>query len=1669
MKTKKFLRTVAFALSIVMIFSIVPTGYLLAYGEDISPTDEPVSQWQQIGSTIDFSAEQIPGHVTNAQVIFPQQFANQTVLNVNPMATYPASNWGNTHAQWALPLTSGEWGIGDNNLVRIEFDLWTEWNRQHTNGWEARFNSNAGTTAFVGTLFGVRSTSNGSHPAGPNQNTHLRFVTSESPQTTNARNNAPTEIIRNNIPRHTLNRVVLEANLVTQVGQLIVRDAGGVELARRDNILLPTGDLTSFSFGAVRDGGNTWAGPNEWVPTGANTNYGAKIGNIAVFGAIYGGQVPVVSPTSVVISGIGPTPTIEFGAGSLPGNRTFEASAIAMPVNATDRSVTWSASPAGILNLVQTTDGRVTVTGQAAGTATLTATANMLGADNAPITSSVVVTVVYVAGEVEPMPDFAWLLSQGYYLHSGSNFDPTGDRPTWLFASGNPRPPTGNGDWAWLARETQPQINHYYRFETAGQAGARSRAFAFASPLSGSSIHVHFDWLMPTGNVGGVRNALNLQVLGPDDALVSLRAGMAGAAFEFPGSPSSGWWIAAYSGSSPGSNDERPGTFFNGWRTAFDDGRLEFLGGPGANFGINTQGIWYTVDMSINMSNSIATVTMRPRGSNNPAQATTVEVPFSGTQINGFAITVDRGPEQNHGLTGQGIDNLFFFTQSLEDDTVISFIAPDFLGAPPRPVGADPNAALWQNWFMQVYTGTTIDSLNLPTSMQAETYDGTIVAMPVSWKVTTMPWSKSTPSEMVFDSNLTGVFEFSGSVTDVSGVAYNRMNIIPNIFVEVRTGALHNYPRPVEWLDRGVVAVPVRGGGGNLVQWRLLATEYSEANPTTFNVLRNGELIASNLTATNFVDVGGQPGYVYTVIPVGGRNDAGSGSSVALANNFLEIPVQQPSPRPNPAIAFGGTPNYPAGNPITTINYLINDMSVADVDGDGQYEVLVRWTTNMQRDPGLSARHTGETIFDLYTLDGELLWRINLGINITDGPHHSPFNFFDLDNDGFAELAIKTADGTRVYHPNPETGRVLETFEGGTPVYVIGGNPITNPTTQFDYNAIIHNHQFYMGNIVSHPNNVWIGGTTCPVRGVANTGAVGRINNGPEFFTIFDGATGLPIDTVEYFAPYGISRGGWGDANQNRSDRFMAGVAFMPRSGVEGAEPWPTVIEARQHYYPRFVAAYQLIDGRIEKIWTYDWRQWGSPGGGNHQMTVADVNFDGYDDVNFGSVVLDHRGHVLWAATGARGTIDVGHGDALHQAPIFPGSREFYRFSPHEAGAPNNVTLLHGSTGRPVWTFSSPLGDVGRGTMGNITPLPGFEVWASATPVHNVVTGEMIHIVRGIDGDGQGYGAGTIPVNHMVYWSGTLTREFLDGGSNQPLTISKLDSFNFTAEQFENNTLPARLEATRTNLQTFTGTLSNNGTKANPGLQVDIFGDWREEVLVRRNDNQAIRIYITNFETDYTLFTLMHDPTYRLAIAWQNAVYNQPPHLGFYLGDAVRDDVLARRLPVADVVFTNPPVEVLPPAEFSGTNPTQLAQMLEHRDVVLSTQGNMGIFTHHSPFTIPAGRTLTVTTALNVQHNATLVIEGTLVVAQSGRVNNQGSADPNHAGTIIIAPGGRLVNYGHVENVSNSTVRNYGTIVNNQRFEVRARTNLLSTLDSAVEGPVALNVHRDANVNIISD
>jgi len=749
---------------------------------------------------------------------------------------------------------------------------------------------------------------------------------------------------------------------------------------------------------------------------------------------------------------------------------------------------------------------------------------------------------------------------------------------------------------------------------------------------------------------------------------------------------------------------------------------------------------------------------------------------------------------------------------------------------------ANHDDSFFQSWFKTVVVGSvsTVEELDLPTDLTLVDEDGKSHIVPVVWTVTEVPWGYE---QVIYDPKKSGVFTFTGWLEG--------FELTPKIFIRNQPIPTQR-PRVMEKLNRGVVAVPLASGTGVLVKWRILATEYPKN--LTFNVYRNEEKVNTEaISIGNFVDVDGKPGDQYQVEVV--ETKEMSPAVVAWENNYLDISLQRPASRPNPARAFGAPDDTP------DITYTANDMSVADVNGDGEYEILVKWYPSEQQDPGLVPRHTGETIFDLYTLTGELLWRINLGINITSSAHHSSFNFIDLNEDGIAEFAIKTADGTRVYRPKAD-GTICDLRD--KPVAIIGDSEA-----------------------------VWVGQVTNPKTGQFNDTTKGRISIGPEYLTVFNGLTGMPLDTVDYFAPYDIIDD-WGDVDgnrnieNNRSDRFMAAVAYLPKK-TQPEHPYPSIIEVRGHYGPHFVAAYQLIENKIQLIWEFRLRDWAKEGYyGNHNISIADVDKDGFDEIIFGSIVLKGDGIPLWIADGSRGTLEGCHGDAMHVSCMDPKTTDLYVMTPLERSAPN-VKVYHAATGETVWEYSLPLPDVGRGIAANITPDPGFEVWAGeppvpgaepGTPIYNLASGKRVE--------------GTPPgINFRIYWDGDLLSELLNGLLDEPLNITKFD--------YETGEIQL--------LQDFVGTQGNNWTKANPGIQADLFGDWREEVVVRCDDESVIRIYTSNIPTELGMYTLMHDPAYRLQVNAQNATYNQPPHLSFYLGEDIREQVENKQLPVPKIIF----------------------------------------------------------------------------------------------------------------------------------------------------------------------
>jgi rhamnogalacturonan endolyase len=577
--------------------------------------------------------------------------------------------------------------------------------------------------------------------------------------------------------------------------------------------------------------------------------------------------------------------------------------------------------------------------------------------------------------------------------------------------------------------------------------------------------------------------------------------------------------------------------------------------------------------------------------------------------------------------------------------------------------------------------------------------------------------------------------------------------------------------RQMEPLGRGTAAIR-QDAGKVFVRWRLLGTDPVDI---AFNVYRStggaGPLKLNPeplRNATHFVDIGanGKEALAYFVRPVQDGREGQAGAPFRLradapARPYLSIPLQT---------LPGHTPN---------------DASVGDLDGDGEYEIILK--QEMRGRDNSQAGRTGETKLEAYKLDGRFLWRINLGKNIREGAHYTQFLVYDLDGDGKAEVVCKTADGT---------------VDGkGTPIG--------------DANA-------------DHRN------------------ADGFILEGPEFLTVFEGATGMAMATTAYIPPRGRAAD-WGDDRGNRVDRFLAAVAYLDGSR-------PSVIMCRGYYTRTVLAAWNWRDGALSHAWTFDSDD-GTPGNrryrgqGNHNLRVGDVDGDGKDEIVYGACAIDDDGKGLYS-TG------LGHGDAIHLSDIDPDRPGLEVFDIHERPRhPDGAEFRDARTGALIWGKPSP--DVGRGIALDVDPRHrGYEMWASGPGLDGLwnVKGEVISARK------------PRSCNFGVWWDGDLLRELLNS--------NRITKWNW-------------LDGTETNLVTAEDCTSNNSTKSTPCLCADILGDWREEVIWRTTDGKELRIYTTTIPTAHRLYTLMHDPVYRLSVVYQNVGYNQPTQTGFYLGDGM--------------------------------------------------------------------------------------------------------------------------------------------------------------------------------------
>lgn len=580
--------------------------------------------------------------------------------------------------------------------------------------------------------------------------------------------------------------------------------------------------------------------------------------------------------------------------------------------------------------------------------------------------------------------------------------------------------------------------------------------------------------------------------------------------------------------------------------------------------------------------------------------------------------------------------------------------------------------------------------------------------------------------------------------------------------------------RQMENLDRGVVSIA--SGSNVFVSWRWLGTESLDVK---FNVYRDGQkLNDAPISSTNFTDINPTSDGKYSVSTVISGSESEKSDSVAVwQNGYLDVPLQKPD-------------DYTMGDGTVT-NYSPGDASVADLDGDGAYEIILKWDPRHVKDAS-KVGYTGECVIDAYEMDGTRLWRIHMGKNIRSGPHDTQFIVYDFDNDGKAEMAVRTADGT------------------------VAGDGTVIGDAKADWAAL---------------ND-------------------GKNLQGPLYLTVFNGADGTVMDTIDY-EPQTVGDGwdctDWGDGYGNRSERYLASLG-----SVDGIH---TSFQMARGYYSgsegplkgrTAIVSYHVENKKIVKDWTFDTKELENKyrGEGNHSMSTADIDYDGKDEIIFGALTIDHDGKVMYSTK-------LGHGDSQHVGDLLPSRPGLEVYSCHESGGvAYGYEMRDARTGEILFGEETKT-DNGRAATADIDPdFYGEEMW-SAAGVLTSADGTVISTSY------------AMPANYSIWWDGDLGREIQDG-----ITVSKWN------KELEEVTPIFRAENCK----------SINAAKSNPSLTADILGDWREETIYPTKDGNSLRIFSTTDMTNYRIPTLMHDTQYRNHVALQNVCYNQPTHTSFYLG-----------------------------------------------------------------------------------------------------------------------------------------------------------------------------------------
>ncbi len=851
------------------------------------------------------------------------------------------------------------------------------------------------------------------------------------------------------------------------------------------------------------------------------------------------------------------------------------------------------------------------------------------------------------------------------------------------------------------------------------------------------------------------------------------------------------------------------------------------------------------------------------------------------------------------------------------------------------------------------------------------------------------------------------------------------------------------YETQLENINRGLT-VTVTGGGAYL-NWRLLGNEldggYTETGLTgyDFNVYRGDEKIATVTDSTNYLDTGfsGElTDSTYKLVPVKDGVELTDKTCSAYdiftadASNtnvaYIDIPLQKPADTTfrktygiDTMVLSGynwAGDGYGATNVDSTITYSANDMSVADVDGDGEYEYIVEWDPSYSKDVSQQG-YTGKQLIDCYELDGTLLWRLDLGVNIRAGAHYTEFGVYDFDGDGKAEMMVKTAPGSKmIKYAIGEDGKNI--MENGSPKvasedyvnisaedaaagvtndsnYVfsaadyrnylieifqdwgkwsrysektvkdaIEGHWSNNLVDMFTTDTRWRDSDFYTGEADGSRNKVMALGSMSAadiqsyvpgyqegdklvnitlyngndvnylgtsgrahalmktvrvadvkdyyggydlssvdkdVTGVGYTKEEatiladyflnhyqyrmdkhsltvyeGYVITGPEYITLFDCSNGDELDTQDWYYEREDDGMLWGDYAMdfmepgNRCDRFNVAVAYL-----DGETP--SCVMGRGYYTRTTMVAYNVVDkklavaGSIDSGWTVMTNPFNDgphgydgcdpvngtlSGQGDHYIAVADVDGNGRQEIVNGGAIVDYKdGNLhLYSSGGdynsndpSKGWLKYGHGDAIHITDIDPDHPGLEIVSCFEgaAWAPYNWALRDAKSNAVL--FGEPgASDFGRVMIGDVLPdVPGLEISTNYDAKGNRTTS---------------LGMGT---NMNIKWAADMSTQFVNGSRDQDITIT--GGVN-GANKF----------------LTAVGYRTNNGTKGNPGLVADLFGDSREEIILRRADSSGLRIFMNTEVSNHKNYTLMHNAHYRVGIASQNSSYNQPAYTDYY-------------------------------------------------------------------------------------------------------------------------------------------------------------------------------------------